>query len=59
MAQRESGKSGGARIIYFLASEETIYLVLAYRKNNKATLSDAEKSQLRALTQQLKREVQT
>ena len=57
MAQAERGKSGGARVIYFLASEEIIYLVLAYRKSNKATLSDAEKSQLKALTQQLKHEV--
>lgn len=57
MAQGKGGKSGGARVIYFLANEETIYLVFAFRKNNKATLSDTEKSQLRALTQQLRREV--
>ena len=57
MSHGERGKSGSARVIYFLASEEAIYLVLAYRKSNKATLSDAEKSQLKALTQQLKHEV--
>ena len=51
------GKSGGARVIYFLATQEIIYLVLAYPKSNKDTLSDAEKAELKKLTKRLKGEV--
>ena len=51
------GKSGGARVIYFLATEETIYLVLAYPKSSKDSLSNAEKVALKKLTKRLKDEV--
>ena len=57
MATGNQGKSGSARVIYFLATAEVIYLVMAYPKSAKDSLTDAEKSQLRQLTQQLKREV--
>lgn len=50
------GKSGGARVIYFLATQEIIYLVLAYPKSNKDTLSDDEKAKLKKLTKLLKSE---
>ncbi|MFW8120543.1 type II toxin-antitoxin system RelE/ParE family toxin, partial [Klebsiella pneumoniae] len=51
------GKSGSARVIYFLATAEVIYLVMAYPKSTKDSLTDAEKAVLKSLTQQLKDEV--
>jgi hypothetical protein len=45
------------RVIYFLATVEIIYLVLAYPKNVKDSLSQAEKSKLKKLTKLLKCEV--
>ena len=56
MATGNQGKSSSVRVIYYLASTEVIYLVLAYPKSNKDSLTDAEKAELRKLTQQLKEE---
>ena len=56
MATGQQGKSGSARVIYFLASAEVIYLVLAYAKNEKESLTAAEKADLKKLTQLLKGE---
>jgi len=58
MAIGNKGKSGGVRIIYFLATMEVIYLVLAYPKSQKDTLTDNEKAELKKLVQALKNEVQ-
>ena len=52
-----TGKRGGVRVIYFLATREIIYLVLAYPKHTKESLSAAEKNELRKLTRRLKNEV--
>lgn len=57
MATGNQGKSGSNRVIYFLASRDVIYLVMAYPKNIKDSLSAAEKAVLKKLTQQLKHEV--
>ncbi len=57
MATGLQGKSGGVRVIYFLATEEVIYLVMAYPKNTKDNLTDAEKAELKKLTKLLKDEV--
>lgn len=57
MATGGQGKSGSARVIYFLATVEVIYLVLAYPKNVKDSLTDAEKAELKKLTKRLKDEV--
>nr|WP_311065438.1 type II toxin-antitoxin system RelE/ParE family toxin [Halomonas sp. DWK9] len=57
MALGNQGKSGGARVIYFLATAEKIYLILAYPKNVKDSLTPAEKATLKTLTYQLKGEV--
>ena len=57
MATGNQGKSGSARVIYFLATAEVIYLVMAYPKCTKDSLTDAEKAVLKSLTQQLKDEV--
>jgi hypothetical protein len=56
MATGNQGKSGSARVIYF-ATAEVIYLVMAYPKSTKDSLTDAEKAALKTLTQQLKDEV--
>lgn len=57
MALGNQGKSGGARVIYFLATVERIYLILAYPKSVKDSLTPTEKAALKALTHQLKAEV--
>lgn len=57
MATGNQGKSGSARVIYFLASSEVIFLVMAYQKSTKESLTDAEKNVLKKLVQQLKDEV--
>lgn len=57
MATGNLGKSGSVRVIYFLATAEVIYLVMAYPKSTKDSLTDAEKAALKTLTQQLKDEV--
>ncbi|MEQ4316168.1 type II toxin-antitoxin system RelE/ParE family toxin [Pseudomonas syringae] len=57
MAMGNQGKSGSARVIYFLATPEVIYLVMAYPKSTKDSLTDAEKTELKLLTQNLKKEV--
>lgn len=50
-------KTGGLRKIR-MATEDVIYLVMAYPKNVKDSLTDAEKAELKKLTRQLKDEVQ-
>ena len=57
MALGNQGKSGGARVIYFLATAERVYLILAYPKSVKDNLTPAEKATLKTLTHQLKGEV--
>nr|WP_233149195.1 type II toxin-antitoxin system RelE/ParE family toxin [Shimwellia pseudoproteus] len=57
MATGNQGKSGSARVIYFLATAEVIYLVMAYPKSTKDSITDAEKAELKKLTQRLKEEV--
>jgi hypothetical protein len=57
MATGGQGKCGSVRVIYFLATAEIIYLVLAYAKNVKNSLSHTEKSELKKLIKLLKSEV--
>ncbi|MCE0846989.1 type II toxin-antitoxin system RelE/ParE family toxin [Buttiauxella sp. A2-C1_F] len=57
MATGSQGKSGSARVIYFLATKEVVYLVMAYPKSTKENLTDAEKADLQKLTKILKNEV--
>ncbi|MFQ3392813.1 type II toxin-antitoxin system RelE/ParE family toxin [Enterobacter mori] len=54
MAAGTKGKRGGARVIYFLATEEVIYFIMAYPKNTKDSLTEAEKAELKKLTSVLK-----
>jgi hypothetical protein len=57
MATDGQGKSGSARVIYFLAMADIIYLLLAYAENEKDSLNAAEKAELKQLTKLLKGEV--
>lgn len=57
MAVGSQGKSGSARVIYFLATEDIIYLIMAYPKSTKDSLTDTEKAELKKLTKLLKDEV--
>lgn len=57
MALGHQGKQGGARVIYFLATADVIYLVLAYPKNVKDSLTPTEKAKLKTLAHLLKGEV--
>ena len=57
MAARGQGKSDSVQVIYFLATAEIIYLVLAYPKNVKDNLTNTEKAELKKLTKLLKDEV--
>ncbi|MCS5450049.1 type II toxin-antitoxin system RelE/ParE family toxin [Enterobacter huaxiensis] len=50
MAAGSKGKRGGARVIYFLATKEVIYFIMAYPKSAKDSLTDAEKTELKKLT---------
>ncbi|MBT1713985.1 type II toxin-antitoxin system RelE/ParE family toxin [Enterobacter dykesii] len=50
MAVGSKGKSGGARVIYFLATEEVIFFLMAYPKSMKDSLTDVEKAELKKLT---------
>lgn len=50
------GKRGGARVIYYLANAEIIYLILAYPKSAKDNLTPAERAALKVLTDQLSEE---
>jgi len=54
MAVGDTGKSGSIRVIYLVANIEIIYLVLAYPKNKKDSLTNAEKYELKKLTKLLK-----
>ena len=57
VATGHGGKSGGSRVIYLLAHTEKVYFILAYGKNKKDTLTDAEKAVLKKLAQRLKEEL--
>ena len=57
MATGSQGKSGSARVIYFLATEEIVWLVMAYPKSIKDSLTDTEKAELKKLTKRLRNEV--
>jgi len=49
MALSGKGKSGGARVIYYIVKADRIYLVMAYPKSRKDSLNQSEKSQLKQL----------
>lgn len=55
VAAQGRGKSGGARVIYYLPVEKgVIYLLLIYLKSKKETLTDKERLVLCDLVKELK-----
>lgn len=56
MAVGNKGKSGSVRVLYVLAYVDKIFLVLAYPKSAKDSLTNEEKSTLKKLVQSLKGE---
>ena len=49
-----SGKSGGARIIYYFHSDDIpLFLITVYRKADNGRLTKAERNELRGLGKQL------
>lgn len=57
MAIGNQGKSSRTRVVYFLATKEIIYLIMAYPKSAKDSLTNTEKAELKKLTKLLKNEV--
>lgn len=57
MAIGDHGKSSSARVIYLLATSEVVWLLVAYLKNSKESLTRAEKAELKKLATILKNEV--
>lgn len=52
------GKSAGVRVCYALYQEHSIVLlVMAYGKNRKENLTAAEKNEIRAMLQEIKKEL--
>lgn len=49
------GKSGSYRTIYFIAQGSQLWFLAIYKKNQKASLSDQEKADLREFSNQLKK----
>jgi len=56
MAVGNKGKSGSIRVLYVLALADRIYLVLAYPKSVKESLTAEEKAKLKQIVQSLKGE---
>lgn len=56
MAVGNKGKSGSIRVLYVLALADKIYLVLAYPKSVKDSLTAEEKAKLKQIVQSLKGE---
>lgn len=57
VATEGGGKRGGARVAYlYVEVRETIYLILAFRKNVQTNLTAAQKREIRRLVEQLKKE---
>ena len=57
VAHAGRGRSGSARVIYFYRSAKgRIYLLLAYAKNQRESISEAEKKMIRRLVARLEAE---
>ncbi|GAL15869.1 cytotoxic translational repressor of toxin-antitoxin stability system [Vibrio astriarenae] len=53
LAPENGGKSGGFRIIYLYVLPDTAYLIMAYKKGRKDTLTASEKNQLKSFSSEL------
>lgn len=53
-ARRQEGKSGGYRVIYYFHDKDVpLFVLTIYPKNEKASLTQAERNELRKLTSEL------
>ena len=51
------GKRGGARVVYYFVDRRgTVYFIMAYPKNVKENLTQAEKKALREIAQRMEEE---
>jgi len=58
MALPNTGKSGGARVIYFYVKiEDIIFLITGYEKNVQENLTSEQKKSMRALVKKLQEEL--
>lgn len=56
-ASRGRGKRGGARVIYLLDELcECVYMIVAYPKGKKESLTNSEENELRQLARKIKHE---
>ncbi|MGP1458646.1 MAG: type II toxin-antitoxin system RelE/ParE family toxin [Treponema sp.] len=51
--KKDLGKSGGIRIIYFIKTNEKIYLLFAYAKTEADNLTMKQIRELKVLTKEL------
>ncbi len=52
-AMEGQGKSGGARIIYYWATEyDQVYMLLAFQKNTMENLTDSQLKRLRTIVEE-------
>jgi hypothetical protein len=59
-AQEDTGKSGACRVIYFFHSMEVpLFILNIFAKNEKADISQAERNELRKLTDLLIKQYKT
>jgi hypothetical protein len=57
MSVRGRGKSGGARVIYYYQDQQgVVWMLAAYLKSEKSTLSSAEKQSMAAVIGEIRRE---
>jgi hypothetical protein len=57
VASRGRGKRGGARVIYLLDELcECVYMIVAYSKGRKESLTNSEENELRQLARRIKHE---
>jgi len=55
MAPSGQGKSGGVRVIYLdIPEHEVVYLMLAYPKSEKDSLTEAEKREMKEIAKNIK-----
>ena len=56
VAMEGRGKSGGARVIYFLHNETMpVYLLTVFAKNDKENLTQGERNELRKRVEEIRK----
>ena len=53
MGKKNTGKSGGIRIIYFIKTDTQIYLLFAYAKNESDNLTKKQTNMLAAFVKEV------